>query len=104
MDRMFRLKLNNQPKGRYSSLWFNANVNDHTISVGKLDNKKNREHCGDEDIEYSREREIFDAHKNYISYELSFRALVKGDEFEHDSWTVDIGKRKSITKEDLIKK
>ena len=102
MDKLFSLTLNHQPDGRYRSLWLDANVDGGIITVGKLNDEKNEYDYKNYEKGLAGEKEIFDAHKDYISYELSFRAFVKGDEIEYDSWTVDIGKRKSIAREELI--
>lgn len=102
MDKLFSLTLNHQPEGRYRSLWFDANVDGETISVGKLNDEKNEDYYKNYEKGLAGKKEIFDVHKDYISYELLLEALVKSDEFECGSWAVDIGKRKSITREELI--
>ena len=102
MDKLFSLTLNLQPEGRYSSLWFDANVDGETISVGKLNDEKNENDYKNYEKGLAGKKEIFDVHKDYISYELLLEALVKSDEFECGSWAVNIGKRKSITREELI--
>ena len=116
---MFKLKFNYENDGRYYSMYFNAKVDGDVISVADLDDERNQKKYADWDGGYKKQKEIFDAHKNYISYELIMTARVKSDpeeleedekndpeyEYEWDNFVigVEIGKRKSITRNELIK-
>ena len=106
MDKMFNLKFDIEPKYRHRSLWFKGNFDGEKFTIGEIDEEKNKREYKDYEGGYKKQKELFNAHKDYLSYELCFYGDMKNTETDFEDRfqrTVYIGKRTEITKEEVIK-
>jgi len=105
MDKMFNLKCDVRPRWHQSSLWFKGNFDGEKFTIEEIDENKNKQNYKDNEGGYRKEKEYFDAHKDFLSYNLCFCGVMKNIKTGFDRGferTINIGKKTEITKEEVI--